>query len=567
MNQDQSPQYDVLTPQQRLKNLLIPEKRDLGIILGYGICSGVFALIIPIAVQTLVNTIAFGSLLQPILVLSLLVLLTLGVSAFLRGLQVYLMEKVQQRIFARTSLTLAHHIPKIKISAIEGEQGPELVNRFFDILTVQKSTALIMIDGLSIVLQTLVGMALLAFYHPILLAFDLFLVGLIFSGVFYLGQGAIKSSIIESKKKYEVANWLEILARVPIVFKKPQAQNFIFERSDLITSHYIKSRKNHFQILLRQIIGALSLQVLASSALLGLGGWLVVKRQLTLGQLVAAELIVTSVVTGVGKFGKYLESYYDLIAAADKLGYLMELPTEDHRTALESPSDSQKSGPASLSLVGLSYGDPSQPQLTLKQIELRVSAGEKITLYGGRSSGKSALCDLLYLLKEPQAGNIELDGISSKDMSLSQYRSQVSLLRSVDLFEGTLLENIRIHEKAASVEAIYSILEKLGVLEEIKRLPEGLLTKIMGGKSMLSSTQAKFIALARTLVQEPRLLIIDSFLDDLDDESKLIAMKVLLEQQSSTLILTTGSRLLTQMSQRNFSLELGNLTLSTGRHS
>lgn len=553
-------EHDGHNPQRRLITLLISEKKDLGIILGYGICSGIFALIIPIAVQTLVNTIAFGSLLQPILVLTLLVLLILGLSAFLRGLQVYLMEKVQQRIFARTSLTLAHHIPKVKMSAIEGEQGPELINRFFDILTVQKSTALIMIDGLSIFLQTLVGMALLAFYHPILLAFDLFLVGLIFTVVFYLGKGAIQTSIIESKKKYEVANWLEILSRFPLVFKKTQAEEFIFEKSDLITSHYIKGRTKHFRILLRQIIGALSLQVFASSALLSLGGWLVVKRQLTLGQLVAAELIVTSVVTGVGKFGKYLESYYDLIAAADKLGDLLDLPTESSRDIVQALSPKFPSQPAALSVVNLSYA-PNQDQFKLSQVSAKVNPGEKVIIYGGRSSGKSTLCDLLYLLKEPQSGCIELDGISHKDMSLSHFRSQVSLLRGADLFDGTLLENLCIHQKTVSLDDIYKILDQLGILEEMKQLPNGLMTNIVGGRSSLSATQAKLIALARTLLARPRLLLLDAFLDDLDDDSKLSALKIILEQTASTVVLTTGSKTLSKTAKIAWTLDSGHLIM------
>lgn len=92
------------SPQRRLIRLLSPEKKDIGVIVVYGICSGIFALIVPIAVQTLVNTIAFGSMLQPILVLTLLVLLVLGLSAILRGLQIFLMEIVQQRLFARIAL-------------------------------------------------------------------------------------------------------------------------------------------------------------------------------------------------------------------------------------------------------------------------------------------------------------------------------------------------------------------------------------------------------------------------------------------------------------------------------
>ena len=551
-----------LNPHERLKKLLLPEKRELGIIIGYGICSGFFSLIIPIAVQTLVNNIAFGSLLQPILVLSFLVLTILGISAFLRGLQVYLMEMLQRRIFARTSLTLTQHLPKVTIETLEGDQGPELVNRFFDVLTVQKSTALIAIDGLSIILQTVVGMILLAFYHPLLLAFDLVLVGIIFTVIFYLGQGAVSTSILESKKKYEVVSWLEQLSKNSILFKHPNAQGYVFERSDLISSEYLKKRRQHFNILLKQIVGALSLQVLASSMLLGLGGWLVVKKQLTLGQLIAAELIVTSVVTGVGKFGKYLDSYYDLIAATDKLGYLLDLPTEEEGLTLNSKNLPQDQTPE-FRFTDVTFAHPHQDPC-LHQIHLHIQPGEKLSILGGRSSGKTTLCDLLYQLKPPQSGLIEMNGVSTRDLNLKNIRSQLSLLRSHDLFDATLLENLQVHQPHSSVEDIYAVLETLGLLEEIKKLPQGLRTPIRGGHSLLSSNQAKLICLARALLTQPKVLILDAFLDDLDDSSKKVALKALLALKSSTVILMTGTELISKQMPKQYLLDSGQLRIQTG---
>lgn len=543
-------------PQRRLTKLLAPEKRDIGIIIIYGTCSGIFALIIPIAVQTLVNTIAFGSMLQPILVLTLVVLLVLGVSAILRGLQVFLMEIVQQRMFARTALRLAKLIPQMKVQAFEGHHGPELINRFFDVLTVQKSTALIVIDGLSIVLQTIVGMLLLAFYHPILLAFDLLLVGMIFALVFFLGMGAIKSSILESKTKYKVAGWLEELARMPVLFKNSNAASFAFKYSDELTANYLKSRKVHFRILMRQIVGALSLQVMASSMLLGLGGWLVVKRQLTLGQLVAAELVVTSVVTGVGKFGKYLESYYDLVAAADKLGYLLDLPIEN-------------SGPHEISVrlepqvgafgaVGLKYAYPHFKPC-LKGVHLRVQKSEKVAIFGKRSSGKSTLCDLFYRLKEPTEGRLELAGVSGKDIPLNTFRSDISFLRTIDLFEGSIAQNLQIHRADIPVQEIYTVLDQIGILEEIKALPNGLSTHITGGKVPLSNSLAKMLILARTLLTQPKIIVADCFFDDLDDDSKQRAVQTLSQNASIAVILTTGSDSFAKEFQSVYSLSDGKL--------
>lgn len=548
-----------MSPLKRLKYLLLPEKKDLWVIVIYGICSGLFGLIVPIAVQTLVNTIAFGSLLQPIFVLTFLVLFILGISCFIRGMQVYLMEIVQQRIFARTSLILSERIPTFEIEAFEENRGTELINRFFDVLTVQKSTALIVMDGLSLLLQTLVGMMLLAFYHPILLAFDMFLVALICIVLFLLGRGAISSSIFESQKKYQVAGWLEELARIPLVFKHPKSSRLVNKYSDELTMGYLKGRKAHFKILMHQIIGALSLQVLASSMLLGLGGWLVIKRQLTLGQLVAAELVVSSVVNSIGKFGKYLESYYDLAAAADKIGYLLDIPTEK-RDPIQISDPILTPHSKILTVENLHYSYPGR-DLLLSGIHLSVSRGEKVAILGKRGEGKSTFCELVYGLRVPSKGSIEYCGIQIQDLPRSLLRSNLSLLRRIELFDGTILDNLKIHSTDKGLGEVYQALEVLGILKEIKELPKGLNTLITGEKSPLSAAQAKLVVLARALLAQPELLILDGFLDDLDDQSREIVLQTLLPRKDLTMVLTTGSRSITQGFEKLLILDSGKLTL------
>ncbi|RYX90335.1 hypothetical protein EON78_07010 [bacterium] len=143
-----------------------------------------------------------------------------------------------------------------------------------------------------------------------------------------LTYGAVNSSIKESKIKYKVVAWLEEIALNVTSFKSSYGYLHAMKKSDILIKEYLKERKGHFSILLRLFSGSLFLQVLASSLLLGMGGWLVMQQQLTIGQLVASEIIVASIVTGFTKFGKQLETYYDLLAAVDKLGHLTGLEME-----------------------------------------------------------------------------------------------------------------------------------------------------------------------------------------------------------------------------------------------
>ncbi len=315
------------SPFRRLLGLLRPEIRDISIVIVYAIGVGVLSLAVPITATAVVNTTALATLTQQLLILCVVLLISLGLAALLRLLQDVVVEYLQQRIFVRVVADLAYRLPRIDIVAFDRQHGPELVNRFFDVLTVQKAGAILLLDGVAVALQIAIGLVLLAFYHWFLLAFDLILIGGLFVLVL-LGYGAIGSAIRESRAKYAVASWIEEIARHALAFKLGGGPQLARERADQLARQYLLARQSHFRIVLRQVSFALLLQVLASTALLGLGGYLVIEGQLTLGQLVAGEIVVSLVVASFTKLGKYLESYYDLLAAMEKLGHLTDLPLE-----------------------------------------------------------------------------------------------------------------------------------------------------------------------------------------------------------------------------------------------
>jgi len=323
-----SPDGMRLEPLARLRAMLSGERRTLWVAVVYSIVIGLLTLVLPVAVQSLVNTVAFASALQPLVVLTLFVLLALAFSTVMNWSRAGVVEIVQRSIFARVATDVTWRLVRVRAEAFDRYYGPELVNRFFDTVTVQKSAALLLIDGLSIVMQTVIGMVLLAVYHPWLLAFDLLLIVAMVIIVFALGHGAITTSIRESKAKYELEAWLEQIAAHLVTFKSAGGAEYAVHRSQRLLEDYLTYRDTHFKILIRQIVGSFALQATASAALLGIGGWLVINRQLTLGQLVAAELLVSAMLSAFTKFGKQLEVFYDLCAAIDKLGALIDLPLE-----------------------------------------------------------------------------------------------------------------------------------------------------------------------------------------------------------------------------------------------
>jgi putative ABC transport system ATP-binding protein len=517
---DHDPHRAHISPLRRLVAILRPEARDIWVVCVFSAIVGLLALATPITVEALVNTVAFGSLLQPVLVLSLVLLGFLGFASLIRLLQTYIAEIIQRRLFVRVVADLSQRLPRVRQDAYEGVHGPELLNRFFDVMTVQKSAALLVLDGIAIVLQTAVGMAVLAFYHPLLLGFDVALLAALAFVVLVLGHGGVRTSIEESKAKYAVAAWLEQLAHCPLTFKNAGGPERAIEHADKLTIEYLHARQNHFHVLVRQIAFTLGMQALAGSVLLGVGGWLVIEGKLTLGQLVAAELIVALLIGSFTKLGKHLEAYYDLLAAVDKLGHLFDLPVERH---------SGENMP------------PAVPGLALQLANQSIAPGEMVAIIGPPGSGKSHLLAAAFGLDVGHGEPASVGGVDVGALDLAALRSQVVLLRDCEIMTGTLAENVQLGRPEGTRATVRACLEELGLRDDLRQLPLGLDTALQPGGRPLTDSQARRVVLARALLARPRVLLIDDLLDGLPDAVLPDVMQALRRRlEQTTIVIATG---------------------------
>lgn len=490
----------------RLRALMRIERSELWVVVIYAVAIGALTLASPIAVQALVNTVAFGALSQPLFVLTVLLMAGLSFAGALKALAAYVVEVLQQRLFVRAVADVARRLPRVDLDGMPADRGPELVNRFFDVVMIQKSSAALLLDGVSVALQAAVGMMLLAFYHPLLLAFDLVLL-LALTGVILLPlRGAIGSSLKESSSKYATVAWLEEIARNPAVFKSESAMRYAVARAEVLSRGYLVARRAHWSRLLTQLLGGLGLQVVAGGALLGIGGLLVLERQLTLGQLVAAELVVTAVSASFAKLGKQLETFYDLLAGVQKLGNLVDLPLEPSGGVREFGT-----GAARVRLRGVELARG----VRLRGLDVTIAAGEHVLVTGESGAGKSALLDLCFGLRCPDRGQIEVDGVDLRSADLPTLREQAALVRPGDLFHATLRENLQLGAPDASLAALRVALSLVDLDAAIAALPQGLDTELSPAGAPLSASQARRLVLARALVVQPRLLLIDATLDRL----------------------------------------------------
>jgi ABC-type bacteriocin/lantibiotic exporter with double-glycine peptidase domain len=492
------------SPAQRLLDLARLEWGDVFTLLAFALGVGLLSLVAPAAIEALVNTVAFGILLWPVLVLSLVMFALLFVSAVLRALQTYVAECLQRRLFVRTALGFADRLARTGIASFDGANRADIVNRFFEVSSGQKSIATLLVEGVGIIMMTLVGLIVLAFYHPYLLTFALVMAGAVVFLLVVLGIGGVRTSIAESYAKFDVAAWLEEVARCPHTFRSGEGAMLALERADQLSDHYIATRKRHFAVIWRQTLFALLLEAVGCTVLLGLGGWLVINRQLTLGQLVASELIVTLVLTALSKIGKYVEIFYDLQATLDKLGVLDRLPPEptDGETL---PADG---GPLS---VVVELPGPG----AMRRLEL--AAGERVAIVG--PTGKTPLLETLALLRLPRTGLLELDGIDARQLDPPATRQQIAFVGRAEVFAGTLAENVRLGRGSVTAADIRRALDAVGLADRIARLPDSLQTVIPPDGRPLSTSELARLAIARAIVSRPRLLLLDGILDGLDLDS------------------------------------------------
>jgi len=498
-----------MTPWQRLVGLLQLEKRDILQIFYYAIFAGVVALSLPLGIQAIINLIQGAQISTSWVVLVIIVTIGVAFSGALQLMQLRIIETIQQRIFMRSSFELAYRFPKIKMAELRNYYPPELANRFFDTLTIQKSLSKILIDVPTAVLQILFALILLSFYHPFFIIFGLLLLILIFVVFKFTAKKGLETSLYESKNKYKVAHWIQEIARSVISFKSSGSTNLGIEKNDTLVSNYLKARENHFKILIIQFIQMISFKVIVTASLLLIGGALVLEQEMNIGQFVAAEIIILLVIASVEKLILGLESFYDTLTSLEKLGQIVDRGLENQTG--ETP---QFSKGLNIELENVSYEVDNREKHILKNISLKINSKSRLLIQGESGSGKSTLVRLISGIIEATSGNVYVNDMSISSLQLNFYRSQLGLsLSDENPFEGTIKDNLTFGDPNISDDKIHEILDIVGLKTFIKEQHEGLQTILYPDGRQMSYTLSKKIVLARAILKEPKVLILEDALD------------------------------------------------------
>ncbi len=527
----------VLTPVARLFRLLGQERRMISYIYVYAALAGLFGLALPLGVQAIIGLVSGGLIFQPVVLLIAFVIAGTFANGGLQIMQLTVVEAVQQRVFARYAFELSVRLPQLRLESVSDLDLPELMNRFFEIKTIQKSLSKLLTDWVAAILQVLFGLILLTFYHPYFSIFGLVLLAGLASIFYFSGPRGLTTSLGESKYKYKVAHWLEELARNLVSVKYSGRSDLALGRMDEVVTGYLKYRQAHFSVLVVQSWAFVGFKTIISGGLLVLGSVLVVNRSITLGQFVASELVIVTVLLAVEKLILGLADVYDLLTAVEKAGYVTDLAVE--RTAGLAPVPAAPLRGLTLGVRQLSFTFPGSAEPVVRDIDLAIGAGEHVAITGVEGAGESTLLSLLGGLFENYTGAITYDGVSLRDLDRQRAREVVGYCgSSIELFEGTIEENISVGRHGVRTADVLKAVDAVALTEWLQGQPQGLQTVLRSAARGLPSQIARKIEFARALAPRPRLLLLDDVFDPLDPANKRAMVGVLLRPDSPWTVVT-----------------------------
>lgn len=539
-NVNEDTQKKELNPWKRLWKLLHSERQEVFYIYFYSIIGSILSLTLPLGVQAIIGLVSSGEVPTSVLVLIGIIVIGLLFTGGIQLMQIKLMEHIQQKVFAKTAFEFAYRIPKLRIESVLRQYTPELMNRFFDIMTLQKGLSKLLVDFTAVTVQIVLGLILLSLYHFYFLFFGLLLILVLYLLLSLTAKSALVSSLKESKYKYMVANWLEEIARALSTFKLAGYSPIPMAKTDNLVSHYLYARQSHFKILVIQYVSFILFKTIITGGLLVLGCILVINQEINIGQFVASEIVIILVMNGVEKLIVQLDTIYDLLTSLEKIGGVMDLPIET-AGGITVKSFAEDKG-LEIKVRNLRYKYPFEPQYILKGIDLDINAGERVCLTGYSSSGKTTFINILLGFLSAYDGVVAVNGINMKQINKNSLIDQVGdNISQEDLFDGTILENITLGRTGIMWEDVQWAVESVGLSEYLQEYSDGLHTHLPAGNLTISESIARKIILARSIVKKPKLLILEDFLFGFEKDQKLNFLSVLFKSSIPWTVLLVSS--------------------------
>ena len=513
--------------------LLSADRKDISAIYFFAILTGLVQLSLPLGIQTIINFVLAGTISTSIVVLIILVVIGTVLAGLLQVRQLQLIEKLKQKIFVRYALEFANGIPKMNVEKLDKYHLPELVNRFFEVPSFQKGIEKILLDLPTAVIQMTLGLLLLSFYHPVFIAFGAVLIIAIVLIIRLTVQPGFSAALEASDYKYRVAAWLQELARMIKSFKYTRNCEIHIQKTDELSTGYLEARTNYFRILLTQAWSLIGFKTLITASMLIVGATLLVDQQINIGQFIAADLVIITIIGSVEKLLFSLDAFYEMFTSVEKMNDVVGAEKETEGTA--ELSNKNEGIEVVFRNVNFAYPDG---ETVLHNINFTLQPGKIALLTGPSGSGKSSLFRLLTGAFKNFEGQVLIDGLPISNYRLSELRKQTGvLLNQQDIFRGTLFENIAMGDPGIEIQEIMSVAAYTGLQSFIQSQAQGFDTVLDPLGKRLPQSIRQRILLTRALLGKSRLLLLEEPFQQISNEEKIKLIQYIRNERKATAII------------------------------
>lgn len=519
----------------KLHRLLLLDKKDIVVIYIFALLAGLVQLSLPLGIQSIINFVIAGSITTSIVVLTTLVVFGVFLNGLFQIRQLQIIEKLKQKLFVRYSLEFGDRLPKLNIEKLDKKYLPEMVNRYFETISLQKGMEKLLIDIPAASIQVILGLTLLTFYHPFFIAFGLLLLVIVFTIIRFTSPQGLATALLASKYKYGTAAWLQEVARTVKSFKYTKGTSLHLMKTDELVGSYLNARTRHFKILLMQFWSLISFKIIITAAMLILGSYLLINQQINIGQFIAADIIIIAIIVSIEKLITNLDVVYEAMVSVQKLAKITEAEKE-HSGSLLLPNINEG---VSIHFNNVTFGyDEENP--VLNKVNFSILPGQLVQLKGVSGSGKSTVLRLLTGAFNAYKGNILIDGIPAANYELQRLRQLTGiLLGSQDIFYGTLIENITMGDDKISTDDVRKLAEIVGLSSFVQTIKEGYDSILQPVGHKLSKKDRNNILLMRALLGQHRLLLLEEPFIHLEEPFRENTIRYIKENKKVTVLVAS----------------------------
>jgi ABC-type bacteriocin/lantibiotic exporter with double-glycine peptidase domain len=375
----------------------------------------------------------------------------------------------------------------------------------------------------------LIGFSLLIFYHPYFLGLAAFMALFLIFTWYFFGPDGVKAGSPEADGKYNVVSWIEELSRVRNIFTSDNGKSFSNNKINTLFNRWLVVRNRLFKFQFRQHIALQVFSVVMNILLLLLGGFLVLKQQLSTGQLVAAALVVNSIVSNIPNLQSFFFSVYNYSTSLDMIARFYDFPLEQEKGELLAPKsydfkfDNLRFEPNYL--FNFEYKERSKNLIFVKSF-----------------SSLEHFYDGVMGFTDQVSGNVMFDGKLIQDLDIGEIRNHIQLIAYDQFFSGTVLENLTGlgSKKLFTQTELQDVLMRVGLFENIDKLPQKLETQIRPNGFPFTKSQLLAIQVAKAILLQPKILMVTPDYEQISTyKRKLIYREILNRQNDWTLLFFT----------------------------